>query len=307
MIYLVLTAEQQEVHLVVDDKFFDVSRRDNHVRVTTKLLTLGLDVSKGARDGQSTREYAVRPVNDVRILLTFEVTGSAYDCRVVLTRLVRDGLHLAPIVGARNCLCLVNATATCQNSLLFGGIVRLVIDRQIDAVVTSIIRHDGSTVSYVDHKYLLLDEERHNGTRARLVEHVVAVLSERIDRVQEVCLGLLVAVEDGLARVRREFRILDNELVQIVTQEVGACVAAVAIEHAEEAALGPVLDVLFVGRLHDVEDDAHAVLIIITNNALISVRGVTHNESVLAHTALGRLPAGQVQRGRIWRLLISQQ
>ena len=191
---MVLTAEQQEVHLVVDDEFFDVSLRDNHVRVTTKLLTLGLNVSEGARDRQATREDAVRPVDDVRIVLPFLVSERAYDCRVVLTRLIRDGLHLAPIVGARNRLCLINATAACQNSLLFGHIVGLVIHRQIDAVVTAIIRHDSSTVSYIDHKYLFLDKQRHDGARARLVEHVVAVLRKCVDRVQEVCLRLLVAV-----------------------------------------------------------------------------------------------------------------
>lgn len=135
----------------------------------------------------------------------------------------------------------------------------------------------------------------------------MAVLSEGIDRVEEVGLSLLVAVDDSLARVCRELRILDNELMQIVAEEVGARVAAVAIEDAEKATLGPVLHVLLVGRLHDIEHYADPVLVIITDNALIGVRSITHNEAIFAHAAFGRLPAGQIQERRIWRLLTSQQ
>ena len=77
---MVLTAKQQEIHLVVDDKLLDVCQRDNHVRVAAELFSLCLNVSKGARHGQTTGEYAMRSVNDVWIVLTLLFARVAYDC-----------------------------------------------------------------------------------------------------------------------------------------------------------------------------------------------------------------------------------
>jgi len=169
-----------------------------------------------------------------------------------------------------------------------------VVDGQIVAEVASIGAHDGAAVAYVDYEYLLLDEQCNDSARPALVEHVWAARREGLDGVQEVGLCLLVAVEDGLAGVLREGGVLDDELVEVVAQEIGAGVATVAVEDAKEAALGPVGHVLLGRWLHDVEHDADAVFVVVADDALVGVRCVADDVAVLAHATFGGLPAGQV-------------
>ena len=45
-----LTSKQQKVHLIVNIEFLDVRSCNYNVRVTAKLFSLCLDVSKGTRD-----------------------------------------------------------------------------------------------------------------------------------------------------------------------------------------------------------------------------------------------------------------
>lgn len=130
---------------------------------------------------------------------------------------------------------------------------------------------------------------------------MVPALGECFDGVKEIVLGLLVPIDDCLPRILRKLCVLNNELVQVVTQEVSACIATMPVEDAKEAALGPIFNILLGRRLHDIEDDADAILVIVSYNALVGVGGVTHDEAVLTHTALRWLPARQVERPGIWR------
>ena len=123
---------------------------------------------------------------------------------------------------------------------------------------------------------------------------MVAALSKCFDGVQKVVFCLFVAIDYRLPRILREMRVFDNELVQVVPQEISARVASVPVEHSEETALGPVLNVLLGGRLHDVEHDAHTVLVVVSDDPLVRIRCVTHCKSVFTHAALRWLPTRQV-------------
>ena len=60
-----------------------------------------------------------------------------------------------------------------------------------------------------------------------------------------------------------EYRV-SYKLVQVVTEELGALVAAMAIIDAKEGALRPVVNLsLLAFGLHDVQDYGHAVLIVV--------------------------------------------
>lgn len=168
------------------------------------------------------------------------------------------------------------------------------IERQIAAKVAAVVAHYGSAVADIHDVHSFLDEQRHDGAGATFVQHVVPALGECFDGVEEIVLRLLVAIDYCLPRILWELGILNNELVQVVTQKVCASVSAVAVEDAKEAALWPIFDVLLRRRLHDVEDDTHAVLVVVPDDALVCVGRVAHDESVLAYAALGRLPARQI-------------
>ena len=96
-------------------------------------------------------------------------------------------------------------------------------------------------------------------------------LSKGLDRVQKVCLRLFIPVDDRLSRVLRKLLVFYDELMQVVSKEVGAGVASVSVEDSEETALGPVFYVFLRGRLHDVKDDADSILVVVSNNTLVGV------------------------------------
>lgn len=111
-----------------------------------------------------------------------------------------------------------------------------------------------------------------------------------LDRVEEVILCLFVAVDDCLPGILWEKLIFDYELVEVVPQKIGACVASMAVEHAKEAALGPVFDVLLAGRLHYIKDNADSILVVVSYDALVCVGGITHYATVFSHAAFSWLP-----------------
>lgn len=117
-------------------------------------------------------------------------------------------------------------------------------------------------------------------------------LSKCFNCVKEIVLRLLVPIDYGLPRILRKLHIFDYELMQIIPKEVCAGVATMTIENAKEAALRPVFYVLLGRWLHDVQHNADTVLVVVPNDSLICVGSVAHDEAILAHTALGRLPAG---------------
>lgn len=67
-----------------------------------------------------------------------------------------------------------------------------------------------------------------------------------------------------------------------------------AIEHSEKAALGPILNILFRRWLHYIQNYADSIFVVVSDDALIGVGGVAHDESILSHAAFSWLPTRQV-------------
>jgi hypothetical protein len=60
-----------------------------------------------------------------------------------------------------------------------------------------------------------------------------------------------------------EYRV-SYKLVQVVTEELSTLVAAMAIIDTKEGALWPVVNLAFLALgLHDVQDNGHAVLVVV--------------------------------------------
>ena len=70
--------------------------------------------------------------------------------------------------------------------------------------------------------------------------------------------------------------------MEVVSQIVSACSSAVTIKDAKEADLRPLnVEVLLALGLENVEDDRDTILIIITNDSLISIGSIRFNNSTL--------------------------
>ena len=76
--------------------------------------------------------------------------------------------------------------------------------------------------------------------------------------------------------------------MQLVSQEVSTGRATMAIVDGEEGAARPVFHLLELGP-DDVEDDGDAVFVIVTNDALVGVRCIRGDNTVLLTGKLGRV------------------
>ena len=104
---------------------------------------------------------------------------------------------------------------------------------------------------------------------------VLRSLLGHLDEADEAALALFEASDDRLLRELGEVFILHDEIVQVVSEVVGAGSSAVAIKHSEEADLRPLdVRVLLALGFQDVKDDGHPVLVIVTDDALVRVGGV---------------------------------
>ena len=132
-------------------------------------------------------------------------------------------------------------------------------------------------------------------------------LRKRLHSIKEVDFCLFVAVDDGLSWVSRKLSILDDELMQIISQEVSARISSMAIKYTKEAALWPVLNVFLGRRLHDIEHDADSVLVVVSDDSLVRIGSVPNYAAIFSDTAFSGLPAGKIQGCRVRRWSVAEQ
>jgi len=126
-----------------------------------------------------------------------------------------------------------------------------------------------------------------------------------LHQAQEVALALSETFSDCLHGVLRKLLILNDEIVQIVSKIVSAGGAAVAVEYSEEANLRPLdIEVLLVLWLQDIQNDRHAVLVVVSDDSLVRVRRIGLDDATLLGTCLRwlvilQLNCLRVQRSRV--------
>jgi len=106
--------------------------------------------------------------------------------------------------------------------------------------------------------------------------------------LQETLLSLFEAPLHGEDRVLRELRVAYNKLMELVSEEVSALCAPVAVVDREERAPGPVVN-LFEFRLDDVQDYRDSILVVIPYHSLMGVGCIGHDDPVLLGCELGRV------------------
>ena len=81
--------------------------------------------------------------------------------------------------------------------------------------------------------------------------------------------------------------------MQVVSEEVSACVPTMTVENCKERALWPPIALLLWRLLH-VEYNRHTVFIVVAHDALIGVRRVRLDHAILLDRVLGRFKVGQL-------------
>ena len=119
------------------------------------------------------------------------------------------------------------------------------------------------------------------------------------NEIDEAALAFFETSDDGLLRELGEVVILHDEVVKIVAKVVSTGSPTVPIEDAEEADLRPLnLQVLLALWLQDVQDDRDSVLIVVPDDALVSVCGVRFDNSTLFLRCLRMLVI--LKKERLW-------
>ena len=117
---------------------------------------------------------------------------------------------------------------------------------------------------------------------------MLRLLTLRLCIVQKGVFSLSKGTLDCFPWIVREIRVLDDELVQLISEIVRTCRPAMPIIDSEEGATWPVRGVLELG-LNDIKDDGDTVFVIVPDNTLMSVRCIRGYYTVTLAGILCRL------------------
>lgn len=172
---------------------------------------------------------------------------------------------------------------------------------------SSVDGHDGSRVSDIDDVDHVVDDHNDIGARTGslrtdiLPGHEVLCPSLSLfDQSEEVALTLSEALLDSFNWILGELLVLNNKVVQVVSQIIGTRGTTVSIEDSEETNLRPVdVKIGLVFGLQNVQDDRDAVFIVISDNTLVGIGSIGLDDSTLFLTGLGRLMILELNGARI--------
>ena len=154
-------------------------------------------------------------------------------------------------------------------------------------------RADGAAVAHVKDVDVLVDDQDDDGARACLV---VGLVGRRADELQEVLLGLVATLTDGLGDIAGELGLQDDVVVEVVLEVLGALASTVAVVDAEDLELRPLVGRdarCLLGRLDYVEDDRDAVLVCLPHDAHICIGGEGLDGTKGLRADLARLEEGK--------------
>jgi hypothetical protein len=109
---------------------------------------------------------------------------------------------------------------------------------------------------------------------------VLRLLTLRLCIVQKGVLSLSKGTLDCFPWIVREIRVLDDELVQLISEIVRTCRPTMPIIDSEEGALWPLFILRAIGRLHYVEDYGYPVFIVSPNDALMCINSIASNAAM---------------------------
>ena len=259
---------------------------------------LGLSVAKRSANTQPARENAIR--TDKRILFILAV---------ILWRLLNLDLvnHVRRHTVFDNSLGLVNVPACLYQSVELRRVRRLVImadlsDLGAEALALLVrLAADSPRVSNVDDVDEVVNHQNYNCARATFV-HALIVLKCHL--LEELLFCLFGRVLDGQRNVGGEVGRQNYVVVEVVFDELGAFVASVAVEHAEDLDFGPVLDPwIFRGGLDHVQDNRNPVFIRFPYSAYVRIRSETFNRPKAFSRHFGRLKLLEHRRLFVLRAL----
>lgn len=196
-------------------------------------------------------------------------------------------------IGLNYLRVLVDSSTVINDSLHLYLLSGFVIRGKKEQLFTSICRHDCPAISSVGAIAHIVDDEDDDRTTSRPI-NVTGFLLLALCELEEEPFSFTETVSERLNRILGEVFILDDELVEVVPEEISTDCASMPVVNTEEGAFGPlVILVVFGLGFHNIQNDSHSVLVVVSYDALIRVSTITSNEAISLVGELGILVVGQ--------------
>lgn len=166
-------------------------------------------------------------------------------------------------------MCLVYLPAVVLDTVELSLFVRSVVLAQVKDSHATVRRHDSSAVSHICNVAFFLNRHNDYSTAARLLKPRAL-----ISNFDKPFLSDPASLLQRFLWVFRKHRLVDNDLVKMIFQEICAHTSAMAVINSEEGALGPSRRI-FLFRPRHVQNDRHPIFIIIPLDPLMSVCRIT--------------------------------
>ena len=229
---------------------------------TSKLFEFGLDVSECSRNTESTRKNPVGSIEHLSL--------SSSD----LSELVCNWDILES-------LGLIYLSSVVLDSVKLGLFIWTVILRQIIDSHATFRGHDSSAITDIGHVTFSFDREDNYSARPWLVKPGALV-----SNFQEPFFGNLATVFECFYRVSWETWLSYNDLVEMILEVVSTHAASMTIINGEKWAFWPGSWIFAFGPSH-VQNNWNSVFIIISLNALMSIRRIACDETMTLWGVLG--------------------
>ena len=153
---------------------------------------------------------------------------------------------------------------------------------------TRVNRHESPTVPNIGYISDLTNDQHDNRTRTTPLYRALLRVTFLVSKFKECLLGLLESSLHRFDWILRELRVSHYQLVKLVPQEVCTLRPAMTIVDCEERTPWPVINLLKLG-LNDVENDGYSIFIVVPDHALVRVRCIGYDNTILLACKLGRV------------------
>ena len=257
-----ITAKKNEIVVFFYFEAFDIRCANDTSWIASVSRILGFNVTKSSWDGKSSRKDSVRANNHLNSW-----------------GIVRWWIRHITLI-------LINLTSILFDSFLFSLIFWLMILRKQKNFLSAVNWHNGSAISNISNIAYIRDYKNNNGTSSTSFNKVFLRTTLLMSPFKKYSLCFHYPVLNGLFWIFWEIFISNNKLMKLVTKIVCTSSASMAIVYGKEWASWPLLYLLEFG-LDYVQDNWYSIFIIISYNALMSIRSITAHNSILFTCKLG--------------------
>jgi len=257
-----VTCQQYKIMIFMDLELPDFWLSFNDIDVSTSICQFGFWITKGSTYGKTAWQNSDGTNNKLRIL---DFWWSCFNVLLIdFNRLRRRRLIYLP---------------TCfDDPVVLIDIWWLVVSAQRHHDLPTVDRDDCSAVSNVGAVACVADYQNHDCTASWSIDNdwstsIVSALAH----VEKGLFRLFEAANDCFFWVHRKTVLFDDEMMQLITKELCACVSSMTVIHTKERAFWPVF-LFSMCWLGDIDDDWDSVLVVISDQTLIcDCRICSHN------------------------------